>query len=650
MRSSIKSTIIGLIAFLLLICTNAIAQVDIGPLPDQYRNAAVAAWPVIEPYARRLFWLLAAIQLAWAAIMLALEKSDLQGWVVGLVRQIFFIGLGAAILLNAQTWMFAIFDSFLDLGRAVNSTALQPGDIFGRGIDMTGQLLRNMSIWSPGVAIAIALAAAVVAIAFSILAVSLLLALIEGAIAVVLGQILLGFAGSKWTIGYTEKYFGMIVNVGLKVFTTYFMAGVAMTITQNWVSIAASTTTADKIYELMGGSIILAVVVWAVPRFVSMVIGGAPSLGFSDAAGVVAGMATAVGTVAGGAIAGGMKAGSAASGALRGNAITGTTSPSGGYSGADGATVMPPTSPSGGGSGGGYGGPSPGYGAGAARSAYGTGSGGGSALSSAGERPTQSADQKPPSREDSGDGTGNGSGSRGEGMGSRIGGQNDLISSAAQGVAAQAGMSRFVPSSVGSASTRGTGTAAPDSGSPAGGVMPPVIPGSGMAGGAAVSPPMGNPTIGGEALGSRGGVDVAGNAPQGVGGTSMDLGGGSPAGITTSAPMTTGGASGTPGLTPGTSGGGLASPAPMQGTGEQTGMSAAATMVSAGAIIGSGGSSPPTSPPPPPPAPEQRQESLPGIKDDYERMDQANRRNKLTLDRPRHPDQPGLRGPSRPKP
>ena len=73
-------------------------------------------------------------------------------------------------------------------------------------------------------------------------------------------------------------------------------------------------------------------------------------------------------------------------------------------------------------------------------------------------------------------------------------------------------------------------------------------------------------------------------------------------------------------------------------------------VIAAGAIIGSGGSSPPTSPPPPPPAPEQRQESLPGIKDDYERMDQANRRNKLTLDRPRHPDQPGLRGPSRPKP
>ena len=626
------------------------ATVDIGSVTQEYKNAADLAWSVVLPFARSLFYILATIQITWAAIMLALEKSDLQGWVVGIVRQIFFIGLGLAILENAKEWMWAIFKSFAQLGTAVSPRALQPGDIFGKGIDMAIKLSTTSIGFDIPLGIALLIASVIVAIVFSFMAVTLLIALIEGTIAVVLGQILLGFAGSKWTIGYTEKYIGMIVNVGLKVFTTYFMAGIAMTIVDRWIAATSSYDNMGPVSELIGGSIILTVLVWGIPRFVSLVIGGAPSLGFTDAAGVVAGMATAVGTVAGGAIAGGMKAGSAASGALRGNAITGTTSTGGGYSGADGATVMPPTSPGGGGSSSGYGGPSPGYGAGAGRGAYGSGGAGSSALSSAAELPTQSADQKPPSREDSGDGAGYGGGSRGEGMGSRVGGQNDLISSTAQGVAAQAGMSRFVPSSVGSAGSRGTGTAAPDSGSPTGGVIPPVMPGSGMAGGAAVSPPMGNPTVGGEALGSRGGVDVAGNAPQGVGGTSMDLGSGSPAGITTSAPMTTGGASGTPGLTPGTSGGGLASPAPMQGAGEQSGMSAAATMASAGAIIGSGGSSPPTSPPPPPPAPEQRQESLPGIKDDYERMDQANRRNRLTLDRPRHPDQLGLRGPSRPKP
>ena len=116
---------------LLMAAGAAHAQVDIGPFPDQYKNAALAAWPIVEPFARSLFWALATIQIAWAAIMLALEKSDLQGWVVGLIRQIFFIGLGAAILLNANSWMWAIFNSFAQLGEAVNSSPLQPGDIFG---------------------------------------------------------------------------------------------------------------------------------------------------------------------------------------------------------------------------------------------------------------------------------------------------------------------------------------------------------------------------------------------------------------------------------------------------------------------------------------------------------------------------------------
>jgi P-type conjugative transfer protein TrbL len=112
------------------------AQVDVGTFPQQYKNAAMGMWPVVEPFARSLFWTLAGIQLAWAAIMLALEKSDLQGWIVGLIRQTFFIGLGAAILLNAKDWMWALFNSFAQLGTLVSNGALEPGDIFGLGLDM----------------------------------------------------------------------------------------------------------------------------------------------------------------------------------------------------------------------------------------------------------------------------------------------------------------------------------------------------------------------------------------------------------------------------------------------------------------------------------------------------------------------------------
>lgn len=609
-------------------------QVDVGTFPQQYMNAAMNMWPVVEPFARSLFWVLASIQLAWAAIMLTLEKSDLQGWAVGLIRQIFFIGLGAAILLNAKNWMWALFNSFLRLGTSVSSEALQPGDIFGIGVQMAWTISNKEVGFDIPLGLAYLLCAGVIVLAFTLISVSLLLALIEGAIAVVLGQILLGFAGSKWTIGYTEKYIGMIVNVGMKVFVTYFMAGIAITITKNWLAIADSAKEISKIYELVGGAIILCVVVWAVPRFVSLVIGGAPSLGFSDAAGAVAGMATAVGTAAGGAMKLAHNVGGAVGGLSAGNRISGGGAPS--PAGPDGKTVPPPSSPAG-------------YSGGSAANAWWNPSPG----SSSGSRPEAGAN---PSSEASGAASGQ-SGPTPEQAGatskanaaesgaSRKAGGPDVVSSAARGIAATAGLSQFVPSAVGSSDGLTTRNAGGQG-----------VPGSGQA------VPAPSSTSGLEARGSS---PISGEAPGGVGQATAGISSSPPAGITASAPMSSSpggsisalraGAGASPSNpSPPTSNAATPSTDPGVGPADAS-IASASGFASAGAMtseaLSSSSSNPAIAPAPAPsssPAPQP--ENLPGIKDDYERMDAANRKNKLLLNQVTPAMLPRVRPPNSPKP
>jgi len=609
-------------------------QVDVGTFPQQYMNAAMNMWPVVEPFARSLFWVLASIQLAWAAIMLTLEKSDLQGWAAGLIRQIFFIGLGAAILLNAKNWMWALFNSFLRLGTSVSSEALQPGDIFGIGVQMAWTISNKEVGFDIPLGLAYLLCAGVIVLAFTLISVSLLLALIEGAIAVVLGQILLGFAGSKWTIGYTEKYIGMIVNVGMKVFVTYFMAGIAITITKNWLAIADSAKEISKIYELVGGAIILCVVVWAVPRFVSLVIGGAPSLGFSDAAGAVAGMATAVGTAAGGAMKLAHNAGGAVGGLSAGNRISGGGAPS--PAGPDGKTVPPPSAPSG-------------YSGGSAANAWWNPSPG----SSSGSRPEAGAN---PSSEASGAASGQ-SGPTPEQAGAtskanaaesgarRMAGGPDVVSSAARGIAATAGMSQFVPSAGGSSG----GLTSRNAGGQG-------VPGSGQA------VPAPSSTSGLEARGSS---PISGEAPGGVGQATAEISSSPPAGITASAPMSSGPGGSISALRAG-AGAGPSNPSPPTsnaatqssdpGVGPaDASVASTAGFASAGAMasgaLSSSSSSPALAPTPAPtPSPAPHPENLPGIKDDYERMDAANRKNKLLLNQVTPAMLPRVRPPNSPKP
>ena len=114
-----------------------------GDLLDTFRTLRPNWFAAAAGAANRLFGLLALIEFAWTAVILVLDKSDLQGWTAALIRRMMFVGAFMALLVNGPTWIPAIIDSFAILGQnaaGVGGVGLSPGAVFLRGLDVASAL------------------------------------------------------------------------------------------------------------------------------------------------------------------------------------------------------------------------------------------------------------------------------------------------------------------------------------------------------------------------------------------------------------------------------------------------------------------------------------------------------------------------------
>jgi len=102
-----------------------------GDLLDTFRALRPNWFTAAAGAANRLFGLLALIEFAWTAVILVLDKSDLQGWTAALIRRMMFVGAFMALLVNGPLWIPAIIDSFTILGQ--NAAGIG-GDVRGRAI------------------------------------------------------------------------------------------------------------------------------------------------------------------------------------------------------------------------------------------------------------------------------------------------------------------------------------------------------------------------------------------------------------------------------------------------------------------------------------------------------------------------------------
>jgi type IV secretion system protein TrbL len=299
-----KGLLIGVVAAILAAFSlDAFAQGATSSLLTQYETKQTT-WlvPVINA-ATTLFWLLAIIQFIWAAIKLTLERQDMQGYVAGFVREIMWIGAFYALLLNGPLWIPAIVNSFINIGRqvaGVGSQELYPGNVVGRGVEIAMAFLGGAGesgfFNNPATALVLVLAALIVVVAFCLIAAQILVALVESYMVTTAGLLFLGFGGSKWTAPYVERFIGLAVSVGVKLFVLYLLVAIGYQMSNQWLADVSGVPGAAQpvatAFGIIGASLCFLMVCWQSPKLVSSMIGGSPQLSGGDFIGTTAAAAT----------------------------------------------------------------------------------------------------------------------------------------------------------------------------------------------------------------------------------------------------------------------------------------------------------------------------------------------------------------------
>ncbi len=254
-----------------------------------YEAISTAWFSALSPIANRIFWILVAIQLTWSAIWWVLDREDELGVLSSLLRQIVAIGLFYALLLNGGTWIPAVIHSFSQAGATASGiTDLSPTGVFDQGLALANKILNataDLGLLEGFFASLVAgITALVVVIAFAIIAAQLLVALVESFIVMGAGVLFLGFAGSRWTKFFTERYLSYVASVGVKLFVLYLIMGVGMGIAARWMPILERGGVSPiPFFYVMGGSLVFVFLTWHIPSVAGSMMAGAVSLSLADA-------------------------------------------------------------------------------------------------------------------------------------------------------------------------------------------------------------------------------------------------------------------------------------------------------------------------------------------------------------------------------
>jgi type IV secretion system protein TrbL len=341
---------------------HAQAPVDVGGTFQQIAQAADAWIPAITQEAAFLFYVLAALDFAWGAPQL-LRESDFNGLFLSLIRKLLVISFFYAVLINGQTWIPAIVNSFAQLGATAAGVPLaqNPSDIMTQGLQIVSNLFTEISgtdlLTQPGGAITTMLAACIVLASYIIITLHYVVTKLEAIIVMSAGYIFLGFGGSRWTSPYFERYISLAVGTGVRLMLIYLMLGVFRTVSNNWIA-TMNGYTADQpitqIFPTLMSMLLFAFASWMIPKMAASIASGTLGVGAADLVGIGAeigkGAALGAATVAAvvatggvGAVAGGALAATETAGAMEGAgaATTAASAVSGMGEAASGGTCGP---------------------------------------------------------------------------------------------------------------------------------------------------------------------------------------------------------------------------------------------------------------------------------------------------------------------
>ena len=240
--------------------------------------SATASWlSILQPLAQRLFLLLATIELIWSGIWWAHATRQDEVVLVNILKKVVTLMFLYTVLLLAPTWIPTIIGSFVRAGQLASGfESLDPSTVIQVGIDVSVAMFDSIDsvlalLKAPWW---LFIAPIFVVFSFSVIAGVLLMTLIESYIVIGGGILLLGFAGSRWTVSFAEGYLVYAVRVGVKLFVLYLLIGIGMALPETWLEDPFTLwPNPRQFFEVMGASLIFAMIVWRIPEFAASMLG-----------------------------------------------------------------------------------------------------------------------------------------------------------------------------------------------------------------------------------------------------------------------------------------------------------------------------------------------------------------------------------------
>lgn len=234
--------------------------------------------------ARSLFWILAGIELAMAAVWLALSSASLDTWFAELVRRILFVGLFVFILEQGPAFARAVVDSLFQIGAGGGSAS--PANVFNAGLQVASQMSEKARFGlfeDNALAIAAVFAMVIVVVSFSLVAAIFVAVMAEMYVGLLAGMIMLGLGGSSFTKDFAVRYLVYAFSVGLKLMALVMIARIGSEVL---INLANSPSGGDEFLSALaigGISVVVFVIAMYVPNIVQGVVQGVSVTGGMEA-------------------------------------------------------------------------------------------------------------------------------------------------------------------------------------------------------------------------------------------------------------------------------------------------------------------------------------------------------------------------------
>src|SRR5262245_4456075 len=274
-------------------------------VPDQF-NVLKELWiPILWNYANDLFLMLATVEIGLAALLWVVQREGAETIGAGLLRKFLWLGFMYAVLFHADTWIPAIFRSFMIAGQqAAHIDTLDPSEVFSAGLGIGVKMLWQMTTWGiltnlTGLVSGI-IAALIIIYAFGLIAIEMAITLIESYILTGAGVFLLGFAAFRGTASISERYLSFTIGVGLKLFVIYLLVGAGALLAPMWAALVTDTSMLDyKVpFTIAFAALMYAAVAMRIPALAGALASGTVAMSFNDVMGATV-MATRTAATAG---------------------------------------------------------------------------------------------------------------------------------------------------------------------------------------------------------------------------------------------------------------------------------------------------------------------------------------------------------------